>query len=164
MLLAVSLAFVLAGVGSFIRPGRDGPLVWPTLFFAACAAIAAARVVRLRRQRQSARVPAASSSCWAGARWGLGEIARNAYAAIALRDHRRILDSPHRARIAKMMRQNQRWYGCDVWISPDAFGLDAVLFAKAVQRYAVDAAARAELRPRSLPPWWRSRPRRRPSR
>ncbi len=79
----------------------------------------------------------------------LGEIYRNRFAAVDLRDDRAILDGPHRRRVEKMLRQNRRWYGCDVWIPAGAYGLDAVLFVKTIHRYVSDREARAELQQRA---------------
>jgi peptidoglycan/LPS O-acetylase OafA/YrhL len=54
---------------------------------------------------------------------------------------------PTRARqhVERMVTRNRTWIGCDVFLLPYHFGLDSVLFTKAVASYAGDPARRDEL-------------------
>ena len=52
--------------------------------------------------------------------------------------------------VARMVAKNRAWLDCDVFLVPFHFGVDAVLFAKAISAYAADPARREELDPRPL--------------
>ncbi len=57
------------------------------------------------------------------------------------------VESARRA-VLRTVEKNRRWAGCDVFLLPYHFGLDAVLFAKAVSGYAADPSRRAALAPK----------------
>ena len=53
-----------------------------------------------------------------------------------------------RRRFARTLRLVRAFYGCDLATTPSAYGLDAVLFLRAVETYVSDRAARTGLAPR----------------
>lgn len=79
-------------------------------------------------------------------------------AAFTLHDPMRVVPTPraHRGepadaqrRLARAIALNRAFYGCDLSTGPSAFGLDPVLFIRAVETYVSDVGARERLAPRA---------------
>lgn len=82
-----------------------------------------------------------------------GEWASNPAVFIHLRDAESLVadlrqrDPAAAARVAKVVASNRGWCECDILLMPWTYGLDAVVLAQAMVRYAEDPDARAELAP-----------------
>jgi len=50
-----------------------------------------------------------------------------------------------RAKLARRLEQSRGWFGGDLMIAPSNYGLDAIVLLRALERYADDPTARAEL-------------------
>jgi hypothetical protein len=69
---------------------------------------------------------------------------------IRLADVQELVRTARAMDAARMVAKNRAWLDCDVFLLPYHFGMDAVLFAKAVSAYAADPVRREELDARSL--------------